>query len=225
MMNKISDLHEKFTPEREIEREGYVRKRFEVSGKGFEFTFSDKIVDLMEILKHCEREFYPTWQEASAAAQKLGINSWSQYCKRFSMDERLPCNPHRVYGDFPGMHEFFGKIKFSHYSTWQEASKAAIGLGIQTPKQYKQRRKEDPRLPSHPEATYKDFPSFSEFFGRSKREVYETVEEAAEAARKLGCKNWSEYELRYKEDPKLLREPWSRYGLKGFPWNTFLVSS
>jgi superfamily II DNA or RNA helicase len=73
IMNKISDLHEQYTPRSEIEREGYVRQRFEVSGKGFEFTFSDKIVDLMKVLEHCEQELYQTWQEASKAAIALNI--------------------------------------------------------------------------------------------------------------------------------------------------------
>lgn len=217
MMKRIADLHDQYTPAEEKKREGYSRQVFEVSGNGFEFTFSDTVVDLMKVLEHCERQFYPTWKEASEAIRRLGITSWSQYRKKFSKDERLPYNPDRVYPDFPGIHEFVGKEKTSHYPTWQEASAATIALGITTPKQYKKRRTEDPRLPSHPEETYGDFPSFSEFFGRPKREVYATIDDAAVAAKKLGCKNWIEYKRRYKEDPKLVREPWVKYGGRIYP--------
>lgn len=71
MMNRISDLHEKFTPRGEIEREGYVRQQFEVSGKGFEFTFSDKVVDLMKILEHCEQKGNQTAEECIALLQSF----------------------------------------------------------------------------------------------------------------------------------------------------------
>ncbi|HYV53728.1 MAG TPA: hypothetical protein VE933_03970, partial [Chitinophagaceae bacterium] len=59
MMNKVSDLHEKFTPKEEMDCEGYVRQKFEVSGKGFEFTFSDKIVDAMKIFEAVKKASEP----------------------------------------------------------------------------------------------------------------------------------------------------------------------
>jgi len=99
MMNKISDLHEKFTPKKEIEEEGYVRGQFEVSGKGFEFTFSDEIVDLMKVLEHCQEDFYSTYEEASQAAQKLGIKLKTEYERRYKEDSRLPSTPNRTYKD------------------------------------------------------------------------------------------------------------------------------
>ncbi|MGR5160699.1 integrase repeat-containing protein, partial [Vibrio owensii] len=40
------------------------------------------------------------------------------------------------------------------YATINQASKAAIGLGIQSKQEYQQRYKEDERLPSHPNKAY-----------------------------------------------------------------------
>ena len=83
MMNKISDLYEKFTPKRVIEEEGYVRSQFEVSGKGFEFTFSDEIVDVIKILQHHKKNLYQNYEEASKAAKSLGIKTRSEYTSRY----------------------------------------------------------------------------------------------------------------------------------------------
>lgn len=111
MMNEVSDLHEKFTPKEEIESEGYKRHRFEVSGKGFEFTFSNKIVDLMTVLRHCEGEFYATWQEASEAARKYGFKTVKEYISGYKQDSRLHSSPNERYPDFPGWVVYLGKEK------------------------------------------------------------------------------------------------------------------
>ena len=109
MMNKISDLHEKFTSAEERKKEGYIRESFEVSGKGFEFTFSDQIVDLMSVLNHCRSEFYPTWQEASSAVKKMKIRSRIDYENRYKKDKKLPSAPYDIYTDFPGWDKFIGR--------------------------------------------------------------------------------------------------------------------
>jgi superfamily II DNA or RNA helicase len=221
MMNRISDLHEQFTPGREIEREGYVRKRFEVSGKGFEFTFSDKVVDLMEVLKHCECEFYPTWQEAGEVASKLGITTSMDYQDGgYLRDQRLPPSPSYTYSDFPGWKEFLNTCK---YRTWREASVAAIRIGIKSSSDYYVGKsyKGDLRLPSNITEFYKDFPGWDIFLG--KEGFYKTWQEARDAARNLGIDNVTTYwvEKRYKKDPKLPSNPDVYY--KDFPgWKIFL---
>ena len=162
MMNRISDLHEKYTPKEDMDREGYTRERFEVSGKGFEFTFSDKLVDLMKVLEHCETEFYGTWQEAGVAAQKLGIESYPEYRKRYREDPRLHSDPKKFYPDFPGWKVF---LNTGFYTTCAEASTAAQRLGIKGFTEYQKRYREDPRLPSNPDAFYPDFPGWKKFLG------------------------------------------------------------
>jgi superfamily II DNA or RNA helicase len=218
MMNKISDLHEQYTPREEIDREGYTRERFEVSGKGFEFTFSDQVVNLMEILGHCEREFYPTWQEASKAAQQLKITSQKEYAFKYKEDPILPSDPGSFYKDFPGLEIFLG---IASYLTWQEASQATQQLSIKTLREYLSRHREDPRLPGDL-YKYKDFPGVETFLGkgRLRNHLYASWQEASKAAKKLGIKNSEEYRTRYKEDPRLPMSLHSKYedfpGLKVF---------
>jgi len=229
MMNKISDLHEQFTPRGEIEREGYNRQRFEVSGKGFEFTFSDKVVDLMKILEHCERDFYPTWQEASAASIELGIKSAKEYPDRYREDIRLPAAPHSFYQDFPGYPEFFGRERIrrnSFYPTWQKASAAAMKKGITSRREYDKQYRADSQLPSRPHKEYSDFPGWGTFLDTGKEMragngVYSTSAQASRAAKALGLSKESEYKLGYKKNPKLPSSPERKY--KDFPgWPKFL---
>ena len=206
MMNKISDLHEQFTSRGEIEREGYVRQKFEVSGKGFEFTFSDRVVDLMKVLEHCEREFYPTWQEASQAAQELGIKSMFEYRQSYKKDPKLPSNPHQVYPDFSGYLPFLGKgERKCYYKNWMAASKAAQKLRLKTKNEYQQRYKSDSKLPAAPNALYSEFPGWPVFLGRQLRceDPYPTWQQAGKAARRLGVKNNKDYQCLYKQDPRL----------------------
>lgn len=201
MMNKISDLHEKFTSSKERKKEGYTRDVFEVSGKGFEFTFSDRIVDLMSILSQCRSEFYPTWQEASEATINAGIKTQKEYYVKYKIDIRLPSNPRQFYSNFPGWSKF---LAVDHYPTWQEASIATRVLGdINYPEQYRSRYKGDPRLPSTPNKQYKDFPGWVIFLGRELKDYYKTWQEVANVVKRLGIKSQTEYLSRLSEDPKL----------------------
>jgi len=219
MMNKVSDLHEQFTPRGEMEREGYARQRFEVSGKGFEFTFSDEVVDLMEILQNCERDFYPTWQEAGEATKKLGIRSQDQYRQRYKKDPRLPSAPDATYKDFPGFTIFLEIF----YLTVSEAATAAQALGIKSAGEYKKKYKKDPKLNSAPDRHYKDFPGWPKFLNL-KKGWYETCEDAAQAARALSIPNRRSYMRMRLADKKLHATPQKYY--PDFPgWKKFLETS
>lgn len=223
MMNRISDLHEEYASKGEIEREGYVRQKFEVSGKGFEFTFSDKVVDLMKVLEHCERDFYPTWQEASAAAISLGIKTQEDYKvdQMYKADVSLPSTPER-YAGFPGWKVFLGGQNKNYYKTWQEAGKAARKLGISKMPEYKAHYKDDPRLPGSPNTFYPDFPGYHTFLGREKQEKYATWQEAAKVAQAQNFPSKVEYKRDYKKiDPMLPLHPDRLYD--DFPgWQQFL---
>jgi len=207
-------------------RERGPNQRFDVSGAGFEFTFSDKIVDLVEILKNVERGFYPTWEEAAEAVRRLGIGKHREYFKRYKEDPRLHAAPDVFYRDVwrekGKWHGFFGGKKKEYYLTWQEASLAVIKLGIDEHQDYTQRYQEDPSLPSNPHTFYSDFPGYPTFFGREKKKnFYPTWQEAAEAARKIGIKNSIEYmNGMYKKDKKLPSNPHNHY--PDFPgWPVF----
>ncbi len=108
--------------------------------------------------------------------------------------------------------------KQARYATWQEASKAAIALGIKTKGQYEKEYKKDPKLLAKPQDSYSDFPGFPEFLGNGKKRLtmrkaknlYPTWQEAGKAARALGITGWEGeggYESLYKKDPRLPSSP------------------
>jgi superfamily II DNA or RNA helicase len=57
-------------------------------------------------------------------------------------------------------------IRSGLYSTWQEASLIIQEMGISTSKEYKRSYFKDPKLPSNPSGTYKDFPNWNIFLGK-----------------------------------------------------------
>ncbi len=221
MMNTISDFHERWTSPKERQREGYQRQPFEVSGQGFEFTFSDEVVDLMKVLEHVERDFYPTWQEASAAAIRLGATTPAEYLRLFKNDIRLPCGPKATYPNFPNWPVFLGRIKKSYYKTWRLASKAAIAQGFRVNIEYRQGYKHDPLLPAAPNQCYRDFPGWPKFLGRQTQEPFPKWQAASKQAMVLGIQSAKEYYRRYKENKGLPSAPDSYYS--NFPgWPKFL---
>jgi hypothetical protein len=220
MMNAVSDEHERSTTEGERVREGYERKSFEVSGHGFEFTFSDEVVDLMKVLEHVEREFYPTWEEAGQAAVKLGIRKKDDYAKAYRKDPKLPSAPQTHYPAFPNWPSFLGRQTRNLYPTWQEASRAAIKLGFKKSGDYQAGRHLDPRLPSTPRECYPDYPGDTVFFGRRVKNLYKTWKQASRAARRLKLTSFLSYLKGHKRDPRLPSNPTEYYvNLSG--WSEF----
>jgi hypothetical protein len=176
----------------------------------------------MKILEHCERDFYPRWEEASKGAQRLGIVSPAEYNTKYKNDPRLPSSPREVYKDFPGFGKFLGT---NHYATWQEASVASIKLGIKSAKEYSVRYKEDIRLPAAPQQVfYRDFPGYPEFLGQEplrRGSFYPTWQKASAVAKKIGFTSRVEYSKRYREDSLLPSQPNHMY--TNFPgWKKFL---
>ena len=102
---------------------------------------------------------YKTIKEASKAAIALGFNSIAEYRAGYNQDARLPANPNTQYStDWAGFGQwcgFFGKEKKDFYPTIQEASNAAIVLGINSSKEYKGSYDRDERLPAKPEVIYR----------------------------------------------------------------------
>ena len=91
----------------------------------------------------------------------MDVSSKLEYQRRYKQDRKLPCDPGKMYKDFPGWTVFLGR---GFYETWQEASAAAIKLGLSSERKYRQKRKQDPKLPSSPYTMYKNFPSWRKFF-------------------------------------------------------------
>jgi len=56
-------------------------------------------IDWYDFLGNEWPDFYPTYAEARAAAQALGIKRQPDYTKRYREDPRLPSNPVKNYAD------------------------------------------------------------------------------------------------------------------------------
>lgn len=110
---------------------------------------------------------YETWELASDAAVALGINSKETYQASYKSDKKLHSTPDRFYSNFPGWREFLKnkplKKKDAFYSTWQEASVAAINIGATSKETYTKLYKDDEKLYSGPARFYTDFPGWREF--------------------------------------------------------------
>ena len=140
-----------------------------------------------------------TWQDASKAVFDLEIKDMDLYKKRYKNNKHLPEDPRSFFSDYPGDDIFFSTT----YSTWQEASKAAIALGLTDGSKYRKGYSKDPRLPAKPYKFYPDYPGSKNFFPT----YYVTWAEACEAIKKLDVANREEYREKRKLDPKLPSEP------------------
>ncbi|MDK9762897.1 tyrosine-type recombinase/integrase [Vibrio sp. D420a] len=181
-------------------------------------------VDWFSFLDKERRLLYSTYVEASEAAIGLGIQSFQEYLQRYKEDERLPSNPYLIYAaDWVDWFSFLDIEKRLLYSTYAEAREAVIGLGIQSYQEYKQRYKEDDRLPSHPKQHYAvDWVDWFSFLGKEKRPWYSKYAEASEAAIGLGIQSQLEYSQRYKEDERLPSSPCQVYAAEWVDWFSFL---
>lgn len=159
---------------------------------------------------------YGTLEECQTAARALGIKGRVEYEIRRREDRKLPADPGLIYKSFPGYAVFLGLLDVP-YDTYEEASNAAIQLGIKTSSAYYMKRKQDPRLVVSPSRYYSNkwsgWPHFlNTAQDRSHSRVvsedkYETYDQFKKAVQTLGIKTQSEYWKRYQEDPELPYSP------------------
>jgi hypothetical protein len=179
------------------------------------------------------KDLYPTIQEASKAAIALDLNSQEQYHAGYKQNKRLPANPDQVYNadwlDFGTWYGFLGKEIKDLYLTIQEASKAAIALGLNSQQKYLAGYKQDKRLPANPNQVYSvDWTGFGKiygFLGIEKKDLYPTIQEASKAAIALGLNSQQKYLAGYKQDKRLPGNPRKKYiaDWTGFGrWHGFL---
>jgi hypothetical protein len=95
---------------------------------------------------------YSSLAEATKATARLGINSHTAYRNSYKKDPRLPSSPKVFYShEWPlknGWDIFLGKNSKITYQTLTDFNKAIKSLGIGSQREYLQRYKEDPKLPS-----------------------------------------------------------------------------
>jgi len=184
-------------------------------------------LDWYDFLGNERPDVYPTYAEAQAAVQALGIKRQPDYRKRYREDPRLPSTPSEVYADagWIDLYDFLGNERPDLYPTYAEAQAAAKALGIKNHPDYKERYREDPRLPSTPSEFYADagWIDWYDFLGNERPDVYPTYAEAQAAAKALGIKRQPDYRKRYREDPRLPSSPDEVYADAGWmDWYDFL---
>ncbi len=183
--------------------------------------------DFLDIEK--PKNKYSTYKKAQQAVQKLGIKTQKEYHIRYKEDPKLPAIPSSKYKDLCWIdwYDFLDIEKpKKKYSTYKKAQQAIQKLGIKTQKEYNKKYKEDLRLPSNPHEHYKNkgWIGWYAFCGKKKPAlIYENYEEVKQAVKIMGISSQTEYHKRYKENPKLLRHPESKYDKIGWTnWYDFL---
>lgn len=73
---------------------------FTLSASGLNIDFFEEAVSIIGLLERFSRDFYLTWEEASQAAQVLGLKTGTEYLEGgYKSDPRLPSNPIKIYPD------------------------------------------------------------------------------------------------------------------------------
>ncbi|MCU8075706.1 integrase repeat-containing protein, partial [Shewanella sp. SM29] len=113
-------------------------------------------------------------------------------------------------------------MKKCFYASLVAAQQSVQALGITSYQEYQQRYREDPRLPSSPNATYSaDWQSWPQFLGTADK-FYPTEAAAQQATQALGITSPSDYQQRYREDPRLPSSPNVIYSADWQSWPQFL---
>ncbi len=167
-------------------------------------------------------KYYLTYIESSNAVFKLKIASHSEYLKRYKEDSKLHGTPQILYPtDWINWGNYL-QVANSKYQNIQQASDAAIHLGIRSPKEYKIRFKEDSMLPSMPSRSYSEKWTIWKEFLRTGVASYDEYIDASNSAIKLKIVSGSDYLSRHIEDKKLPLHPEKKYKEFWKGWNFFL---
>lgn len=189
---------------------------------------------------------YQTYENAVKAVRKFDFQTVNEYEEGYKRDPLLPRNPDQTYKskgwiswqDFLGTIGTNKKNQSKFYASYEEASSAAKKLGFLIAADYNKGYRQDPLLPYSPDRVYErkgwiSWPHFLRGKTRDKTLVkrrtrksrwkhYVTYEEAANAASKLGFRNYLEYIAGHKRDPLLPYTPHLVYKNKWISWHTFL---
>lgn len=185
--------------------------------------FSEEWTGWYDFFGRRKKSCYKTINEAKEAVSRLGIRNPKGYARHFKEDPLLPSKPYRTYkSKWVNWPSFLSRPKITPYSNIEDASSAAVLLGISTCANYRKKRKEDPKLPYAPNEYYSEpWQGWDEFL-QKKPNYYETYKEASAAAKNLGIKHKSQHiEQRYR-DPRLCRVPSVHYPNEWTDWANFL---
>ena len=184
------------------------------------------------------RTNFLNFEEARQIVQEAGIKTSIEYNKRYKELGFLPSSPHIIYKTqgWSGWRDFLGtgRIKRKNFLSLEEAQAVVQKAEIKTLREYQKRYKELGRLPSAPNATYKDqgWKGWNDFLGterirlvtgRITRTNFLNFEEARQIVQEAGIKTSIEYKKRYKELGQLPSSPHIIYKTQGWKgWGDFL---
>lgn len=176
-----------------------------------------------------KRNLLACYSEAQTTVQKLGIKSAVDYQLRRAEVSGLPKNPSRYYSDngWTTWSKFLGNKPRLFYDTYSEAQKAAQLLSIKSFTEYLTRYKEDPLLYSTPNRFYAEsgWTSWADFLGTRKIPRYRNYQEAKLRVKEMDIGTREDYNLRYREDPRLVSNPFKVYANAGWDgWADYLSS-
>lgn len=175
-------------------------------------------------MKNRTSGFY-TYPEAQAVVKRLGVTSLAIYRELHIRDPLLPARPDIAYlkSGWVDWFDFLGKRRTKLYSTYEQARAAVRRIGPPNRARYKDARREDPRLPSHPHLAYANlgWAGWHDYLGLP--ELYASYEEAKSATRELNIKSQVHYAMLRKADERLPRQPHVHYADMGWTdWHDFL---
>ncbi|WP_370258780.1 gamma-mobile-trio integrase GmtZ [Marinobacter nauticus] len=135
------------------------------------------------------RKKYATLAEASEAAQRLGLKTYTEYQKGYKKDPKLTAVPSDFYAeDWDDWYSYLGIERPEKYATLAEASEAAQCLGFKSGQEYYRGYEKDPNLPSTPHQFYSEhWISWSHFLGNEKAINQELISKYPEFWKAIQC--------------------------------------
>ena len=175
---------------------------------------------------------YRDFESARKFVQSLnlkGEKEWLEYCKSGNKPDNIPFNPRGVFKNkgWKGTGNWLGTgnvaPKNMSHLPFNEARKFVQSLGLKGSKDwrmYSKSKKRPKDIPAAPDRTYKNegWTTWGDFFGTGTvapgLKQYRSFNEAREFVRKLGLKNYEEWEKYCKSGKKpddIPSTPWGTY--------------
>ena len=183
-------------------------------GRGLRVKAGKSQVVVLDFVANCERilliqgmmEMVKYYNTLNAPDRSLLSVSGANYLFDFS-------------DDLTDIIEILKLARLGFYATWQEASAAAIALGIRDKNDYRRRYKEDRQLPAGPDDVYADYPGARVFFGGQDLLSCEELQIAVRAAGIRHNLHYLEEQVKHGDWPY---RPDQSYGDKWPGWKKFL---
>ncbi len=174
---------------------------------------------------------YLSFEKARAFVRRLRlktVNQWYEYCRSGMKPQSIPASPENTYKDsgWIGMRDWLGtKPGFDGYLPFKEARRFVHALKLQSTAQWfeycKGGRKPD-NIPAAPQGPYRgQWKTWSDWLGQRRlspealRAQYWPFERARRYVRKLGLKNYAEWNRYARSQKKPLHIPSSLYAVYG----------